>query len=383
MIKDKPITNRLHELDALRGIALFGILLVNIFIFHAPYSYYGEFYGAFDGIQGVAVETVVNFASGKFLFIFAFLFGYGIALQQQKMGSAFYPYHSKRMVTLLVFGLLHILLFWFGDILSSYALLGLLIIPIIRLPEKVMLSIGIFFLLFSPLYFFAVVGLNWPLVEMGKPAELHEFLLKFQEGSFSDIFLLRMSEFHSFLPENMVWFIPKTLGLFLMGFYFSKKNFTAHIQQNPIGYFMTCIVLLVVSITWIGIKSDFFAQFDLEATPIMRPILISMNVVVQYAHGMAYIIGFILLFQNNKRVTKIFSAPGRLALSNYILQSLICVVLFYSYGFGLYGKLQPTDLIWITITIYVLNSWLSKLYLKHYQMGPLESLWRRITKTNS
>lgn len=375
---DKPQTNRLHELDALRGIALFGILLVNVFIFHAPYSYYGEFYGAFQGTQAIAVEAVVNFASGKFLFIFAFLFGYGIALQQQKIGILFYSYHVKRMITLLIFGILHILLFWFGDILTSYALIGLLLLPIIRLPEKAILSIGIFFLLFSPLYYFGAVGFNWPLIEMGKPVELNEFILKFQEGSFNDIFLLRMSEFYTFIPENLVWFIPKTMGLFLIGFYCSKKSFTTLIQEAPKKYLFTFIALMTLSLIWIWLKLDFFAKFDLEINPLMRPVLISVNIFFQTAQGMAYIIGFILLFQNNSVALKLFSATGRLALSNYIMQSLICVVLFYSYGFGLYARFLPTDLILISIVIFIFNSWLSKLYLKHYRLGPLESLWRKM-----
>lgn len=375
---DKIPTNRVHELDALRGIALFGILLVNIFIFHAPYSYYSEFYGAFEGTQGLAVEAVINFASGKFLFIFAFLLGYGIAIQKQTNGKLFYARHIKRMLTLLVFGVIHILFFWFGDILTSYALIGLLLLPILRLPERFIFSIGVFLLLFSPVYYLGVVGFNWPLVEMGKPAELHEFIHKFQKGNFNEIFSLRMGEFYSFLPENLVWFIPKTMGLFLIGFYSGKKNFTAHIQQAPKKYLFTFITLLILSLTWIWLKLDFFAKFDLEINPWMRPFLIFINILFQTAQSITYIIGFLLLFQNNRGVLKLFVSTGRLALTNYFMQSLICVILFFGYGFGLYGKLLPTDLILISIVIFIFNSWFSKQYLRYNRYGPLEYLWRKM-----
>jgi len=374
----KSKTNRIYELDALRGIALFGILLVNIFIFHAPYSYYGEFYGAFEGTQEIVVSVVINFASGKFLFIFAFLFGYGVALQKESKGISFNPYHMKRMVVLFWFGILHIVFFWFGDILASYALLGLLLLPIIRLPDKTILLIGIFFLLFRPMFYFGIVSLDFPLIEMGKPAELSEFIFTFQEGSFSEVFLLRMREFYAFIPENLVWFIPKTFGLFLIGFYFGNKNFITHIRGNAKRYLLTFICLILLSIIWIILKPDFFAKFDLVTTPLMRPVLIAINVIFETIQGMAYIIGFILLFQKAQLVSKLFATAGRLALTNYIMQSLICVVIFYSYGLGLYGKLLPSDLVWISMAIFSFNICFSKLYLKYYRLGPLEYLWRKM-----
>lgn len=378
MNSKKLSMNRLHELDALRGIALFGILLVNIFIFHAPYSYYGEFYGNFTETQGIVVEAVVNFASGKFLFIFAFLFGYGMAIQKQLTGVAFNAYHTKRMLVLLLFGILHIILFWFGDILASYALLGLLMLLFTRLSNKFILFLGVFFLLFRPLYYLVIVGFHLPLVEMGKPAELNEFILTFQEGSFYEIFLLRMKEFYAFIPENLVWFFPKTLGLFLVGFYCRNKNFTKHIQQNRAKYLLVFVSLILLSVAWIYIKPDFFAKFDLEASPIMRPVLIAINVIFETIHGMAYVIGFIMLFQYSRVVSKLFETTGRMALTNYILQSLFCVAIFYSYGLGMFASLLPTDLLCISITIFGFNIYFSKWYLKNHHHGPLEYLWRKI-----
>jgi uncharacterized protein len=369
---------RIPELDALRGIALFGIGLVNIFVFHAPYSYYGEFYGAFTGVQATTVNIVVDFIGGKYLFIFAFLFGYGIVLQRNSRSEEiFRTYWVKRMLVLLIFGILHILFFWFGDILASYALLGLLILPLLKLSNRGVLTLGIFFILFRPLYYFGVTALGWPMVQMGKPTELNDFIAIFQRGSYSEIFILRMNEFFAFTSENLVWYIPKTMGVFLVGIYAARKSIFIRVRENSRKAVLLSVLLISVSTVWIYFKMDVFGLIDLDSTPIWRPILISANVVFETTLAMSYIIGFSLLFQNSLFFTKILAKTGRLALTNYITQSLICVLVFYGYGFGYYGKLKPTDLVLLSIAIFALNLSFSLLYLKYKSIGPLEYLWRK------
>ena len=95
---------------------------------------------------------------------------------------------------------------------------------------------------------------------------------------------------------------------------------------------------------WEFSKVDFFSNFDLEKTPIYRPLLIAINVIFESFLGIGYIIGFITLFQKSTVIASVMAKTGRMALTNYIIQSLLCVLVFYSYGFGLYGKLNPSDL---------------------------------------
>jgi len=371
---------RIHELDALRGIALFGILLVNIFVFHAPYSYYGEFYGAFEGIQKTTVDLVVEFAGGKFLFLFAFLFGYGIVLQMKSHADSFLPYFTKRMLVLFGFGTLHILLFWFGDILASYAVLGLILIPTLQLPDRVFLWLGLFFIFFRPLYYFGAVAFDWPLLGGDQQVELNEFISTFQNGSYIDIFQLRMSEFWGFMPENLVWYIPKTFGLFFIGMFAAKKDLFASIKKNPLKYTIISLLLIVASAIWIDHKMDVFTAFDLELQPIWRPLLIAINVTFETTLGFGYIFGFILIFQNVQWLTQLLAKTGRMALTNYIIQSLICVFIFYGYGFGYYGQLNPTDLVIIAIVIFAFSIIFSTFWLKNRNMGPLEHLWRKLIR---
>lgn len=377
-MKNQVGTNRIQELDALRGIALFGILLVNIFVFHAPIGYYREFYGAFEGTQATAVNAVVDFASSKFLFIFAFLFGYGIFLQQQSRPKQFNSYFSKRMIVLFLFGLAHILLFWFGDILASYALLGLLLIPLLQLSNRMILGLGLFFILFRPLYFFATVAFDWSLVEMENPAQLEQFIATFQEGTYQDIFSLRMKEFFSFLPENLIWFIPKTFGLFFLGIYAARKKLFARMRKKKGTYLVAAIVFIPSSFFWMHYRLDLFMMVDLETEPIWRPIFISGNVLFETAMGIGYIIGFSMIFQHVNWLCQLLAKAGRLALTNYISQSLICVLIFYGYGLGYYGQLRPTDLILIALLIFAFNVTFSFLYLRFKKVGPLEHLWRKL-----
>lgn len=371
--------NRIHELDALRGIALYGILLVNIFVFHAPYSYYAEFYGAFEGIQSTAVNLVVNFAAGKFLFIFALLFGYGFQLQRHSRKNEFTTYYFRKMTILLMFGIIHILFFWFGDILAFYALLGILMLLLIQLPQRALLPIGILLVLFSPLYYLGNVIWGWPMIGMIKPLEMNEFIESFQGGSYSEIFGIRMKEFTAYIPENLVWVVPKTLGLFLIGYYCAAKKFTKHLKQHASHYFIGVALVFVACVFWTIFKQDFFGRFNLEEMPFMRPVLIAINIFFESALGMSYTVGFLLFFQSFRRMSNILGTAGRMALTNYIAQSLVCVFLFYGYGFGFYGKLKPTDLLLIGTLIFLFNLFFSWLYLRYYQQGPLEYLWRRMT----
>lgn len=370
--------NRIHEVDALRGFALLGILLVNVFVFHAPLCYYGEFYGAFEGIQMLTVDLVVDFAAGKFLFLFAFLFGYGIVLQQRSRQDAFRTYFVKRMVVLLVFGILHILLFWMGDILASYALLGLLVLPLLNLSNRGIILLSALFILFRPLYYVGVVAFDWPMINLEKPAELEEFLAVFQEGTYSEIFTLRLREFWAFMPENLVWYIPKTFGLFLLGIYAARISLFTRIRKHRMAYLVSSLFLIAISIVWAAYKMDVFNQIDLAAQPLWRPALITINVVVETGLGIGYILLFGILFQHRNSITKALSQTGRLALTNYILQSLFCVLIFYGYGLGYYGKLRPSDLVWITLSIFLFNVTFSSVYLRFRTVGPLEYVWRKL-----
>ncbi len=372
--------NRIQELDALRGTALFGVLLVNIFVFHAPISYYGIFYGAFEGLQAVTVNLVVDYAAGKFLFIFAFLFGFGIILQAHSRAEAAVPYLTRRMLVLFLFGAMHILLFWFGDILASYGLLGLLVIPTIRWSKQSILALASFFIFFRPLYYLGAVAFSWPMLSLEQPAELEEFISVFSEGNYLEIFEMRMIEFVAFLPENLVWYMPKTLGVLFLGMYAARQSLFTRIREHKTSFLFAALLMIGLSAGWNFVKMDVFSQIDLKATPYWRPALMAINVLCETALSCGYILGFSILFQTLPNIARILAIVGRFALSNYILQSVICVLIFFGYGFGYYGKLRPTDLMLLSLVIFGFNLLISFVYSKYRRMGPLEQLWRRLIR---
>ena len=371
---------RIHEIDALRGFALFGILIVNILIFHAPYAHYSAFYGKFTGSEQFILESIISFASGKFLFIFAFLFGFGIVLQAKSLSHTFYSYFTRRMLVLLVIGAAHMFLLWFGDILSSYALLGLLSMLFVRQSKLVLLLSGILLLLFRPLYYLGVVLFEFPMVGMDGLPALDEFIRIYASGSYSEQFTLRLQEIHAFLPENLVWFIPKTLGAFLIGMFAARVKLTEIIAHNKLKFLLISILFVILFVVWNGVKLTIFNQFDLVETPLYRPMLISWVVLFETLLSAAYIFLLLLIFQHFQGLAKVFAKTGKLALTNYLFQTIICLFIFYSFGAQYYAKLAPSTLLLLSLGINGFNIIFSLIYLRYARMGPLETLWRALSK---
>jgi len=370
---------RLHELDALRGVSLGGILLVNVFVFHAPYAYYSDFYGAFDGQQALIVDVIAALAAGKFLLVFAFLFGYGIALQHRSRGEDFLPYFVRRMLALALIGTLHVLLLWFGDILLSYALLGLLFLPLRGRSDRELLVLAGGAIFFRPLYYVGCALFGWPEVGAKLSLPLEDFIDALQSSSYAEIFWLRMEEFFVFTPENLVWFIPKTLGAMTLGFVACRMELVQQLRARRRRFFALGLILVSSALAWAVFKMDFFALFDLERHPIVRPMLIALNVLFETAMGLGYILLLLLMFRRSGRVTRLLAGAGRMSLSNYILQSILCVTLFNAYGIGWYGTLKPSELLLVGVAVFGVNLGVSWLVLRSFERGPLEAISRRLS----
>jgi len=209
---------RLHQIDALRGFALLGILIVNIFVFHAPYPYYGPFYYQFEGTNITALETMIFLCVGKFMFIYAFLFGYSFWMQYEKHNDFqfFRKYWNQRMFILILFGISHVLLLSFGDILLPYALLGLSLPFFAKLKNRTLLF---YFLIINliPVYEFVLRGFfDFPSVFMQPSISLEAYIEINSSGNLWEIFKLRMQDYFSFKNEKLIMYIPKELSLFLI-----------------------------------------------------------------------------------------------------------------------------------------------------------------------
>ncbi|MEL7222526.1 MAG: hypothetical protein AAGJ93_14485, partial [Bacteroidota bacterium] len=255
---------RLYQIDALRGFALFGILMVNIFVFHAPYAHYGPFYYQFEGINSVVVEHVVFFFAGKFMFMYAFLFGYSFWLQFKKASDKqqFHAYWNKRMLLLAIFGILHVLLLSYGDILLPYAILGLSLPFIIRLSNtKILICFLLIYLI--PVYEFVLRGfIEFPSI-FTQPVETLERYIEINgQGSFWEIFLLRIQDYFSLRNEKLILYIPKELALFLLGILAAKAEWATKLNKQSGLVFCFCALLVIASMYFY--KSEIITFFDYQ-----------------------------------------------------------------------------------------------------------------------
>lgn len=371
---------RIHQIDALRGFALLGILIVNIFIFHAPYPYYTEFYGQFEGIDGLVVENTVFFFGGKFMFIYAFLFGYSFWIQFEKCENEadFRRYWNKRMSLLAGFGILHILLLSFGDILLPYAILGLTLPFFVKLNNSKLL-IWLVLINLIPLYEFVLRGfLDFPSIFM-QPAETLERYIEINgEGDFMEMLKLRVSDYFSIRNEKLILYLPKELSLFLLGIICARKEMATKLN-NKKAILFSVVAILVIGIMYF-FRTNIIALFDYEKLLLHRTLLGLIIHLSEFVHGLLYIVGFFMLWKIPiiQKLLFYLSYPGRLSLTNYLSQSLICIVIFS--GLGYYAQFTPYELILTAIAIYTTQLLFSKLWLKYYQFGPLEYVWRKYAK---
>ncbi|MEO1626280.1 MAG: DUF418 domain-containing protein [Bacteroidota bacterium] len=374
---------RIYQIDALRGFALFGILMVNIFVFHAPYSHYGAFYGQLEGINKWVLENMVYFFGGKFMFIYAFLFGYSFWLQYARTAEKdqFKTFWNRRMLLLAGFGILHILLLSFGDILLPYALLGLSL-PFFAKRSNTSLWILFFLISLIPVYEFILRGIfDYESVFIQPVVSLEEYIAINSQGSWWEIFKLRMQDYFSFGNEKLIIYIPKEMSLFLLGIICARWELATKLStKKGLAFVIGAGVLIGIMYFF---RPDIFLLFDYQESIWQRSLLGLLIHSTEFAHGLFYIIGFFLLWKIPAVRNLLFwlTYPGKLSLTNYLMQSLICAILFS--GFGYYGQMTAVALAGTVLAIYLGQLLFSYWWLKTHQYGPMEFIWRKYSRTKN
>ncbi len=391
----KPV-ERIVDLDILRGIALFGILVVNLYIFSNPLAILAvESDRWADGLnQGYLFFSRVFF-EGKFITLFSFLFGLGFYIFTERLKVKGLPVRRiffRRMVLLFLIGMLHAWLLWTGDILAPYAISGMIIMLFLYRKDKTIkvwmgIIAGGFLLLFSLMVAFMMWGMTIPDVaddiRQGFIESNNEFrgmLLRGYEiyaaGTFSEILAYRGEELSfgyfglMITPLGFFYIIP----IFLLGFLIGRQG----LLKNP-----ALLRTLFIPRRWKLFLSG-FALSTLYATSYVYadPIIFNHWTIIQYVSimlgapmMMLGYCGFILKWLDENKADSLlhrFAPVGRMALTNYILQSVICTLIFYSYGFGLIGQFAPVYILPLAIAIFAIQVVASEWYFKKYKMGPLE-----------
>lgn len=393
---------RLSVIDGLRGFAIFGILLVNLMFFASPiYSVAISSEVWTNPLDRAADWFIAFFAEGKFFTLFSFLFGLGLAFQMERAevkGVRVVPLYVRRLGVLLLFGLAHVILFWWGDILTYYALLGFPLLLFRNRRPRQLLGWALGLLIVPLLLNAALFGLlefakttpegaaqiNAAFAESEREYEgaYAQALETYRMGSFGEMVSQRLEDYSfSTLGVTLNGMLFVVFAMFLLGLYAGKRRLFQDVPRHlPLlrRVFVACTLLglggTVLYTTWGGSASA------------LSPSLFTLLGLVGYLVGspalsLAYASGLTLLAQHRggQRLLNPLVAVGRTALSNYFFQTLVCTTLFYSYGFGLYGQVGPAFGIVLTLVIFAAQVYLSNLWVRHFRFGPLEWLWRSLT----
>lgn len=371
---------RINSIDILRGMALFGVLIVNL-IFQFRISIFEQFvvepFASTWWIDRATERLVYYGLESKAVLVFSFLFGVGLAVQYerfQKMDSPLY-WLRRRMLVLLVFGLLHLLLIWNGDILAEYALAALLLLPLLAAPSWVLALSSL--CLFAIYIVISIIPL--PVAAYEKAWIMQHLPIAnavYATGSYGQILQLSLSEIPSLLPLHLYIF-PRTLALMLLGAYLWRSGFL----QHPAAYRSLLINLartgLVLGAS-LMIVTTTEAYDDWDAINPLRTAIQNITVVI-LAGGYAAAVIALVEFTRAGTWLNVFAPIGRMAFTNYIMQSVIFTFIFYGYGLGQFGQLGITPVFLLGVLVYGLQGVFSAWWLRYFRFGPLEWLWRTLT----
>jgi uncharacterized protein len=373
---------RIAPLDILRGFALFGILLVNSLGFNASFFDFGGFYNHLpDAFQQKFYTIFISLTADKFIFLFSFLFGYGIFMQYNRFienDLNFSGFFTRRMLVLALFGIAHIVFLWAGDILFLYAIAGFFVFFLRKSTTAVLFLLASFFYLFIGIWL--LIGLWLPLPDALSStcaSCLEEARIIYSQGNYIGCLQLRLQEYFAFRNINAFYYLPKIIGISLFGFIASKIRLHEKIVSNPQKWWL---VFVFTALTGAALYFGYEKVVDFES-PYANAVYMAGYELMNVFVASAYLL-FILLISTNKTIAKLLkplALMGRASLTNYLMQSLILGFIFYGWGLGFFGQTKVTNVVLIAICIYLFQLLLNVVWFRFFSRGPLESLWRRLS----
>lgn len=387
--KNAPVygKDRIHELDLFRGFAILGIFMVNILVMNVSFSFRAEWEAEQTGyLQQVSFFVLETFFYSKFFTMFSFLFGIGVALQMQRAkqkGIYITTFFLRRFGSLFLFGVLHIIFIWVGDILHLYGILGLLLLVFFRFPAKTLLwlAIIVFFFPFYAIIFEQVM--EWFNFDYCAPLEAlsrSEIIELKHQGSYFSGIVLRLKEYTCAMGLNYARITPIALSMMLLGGYIVKKGWFENLYERIIKiklyFFVTLVVLLIyrfLLLYW------FLPTYNIPQGTLLFTTLVT---IFQFADALiTFFLLWVIVYLWNSGIAirglTLLKYVGRTAFSNYIFQSVIGYLIMRT--FNGYEFFSTFECILLVLIIYTFQIIASKFWLKHYQFGPLEWVWRCIS----
>jgi uncharacterized protein len=365
-------SDRIDSIDALRGVALLGVLAINL-VMEFRVSIFEQFLPAGRPASPLdrAVETVLMLTVDlKAFALFSLLFGVGLAIQFEHLSAS--PRRAlllfRRLIVLLTFGLIHLCLIWNGDILTEYALAGLIVLPFLYGPRWLLaggaatfLAVYLAMLVWPPAGLFPSFG--------SIQRDVQEANQIYATGSFGEVLAFRLREIPLFVPLH-IYIFPRTLGLFLFGAFVWRSGALRKPHQVLLFSTATGCIGLGAFLVLPGSSGAVAAMgIGKLATPLGTIVL---------ALGYGALILAIANLAGGKALLGWAAPLGRMAFTNYLAQSLIFGWIFYGYGLGLFGSIGAAKALAIGLAVYIAQVFFSAWWLGRYRYGPVEWLWRTL-----
>ena len=386
---------RTQSLDVLRGVAVLGILVMNIQAYSMiPAAYMNPVaLGPLRGADWFAWLAGHVFADRKFISIFSMLFGAGIVIfakRAEARGDSPAGLHYRRMAWLLLFGLAHAYLLWYGDILTTYAVCGALLYPLWRLPPRRLLFLGLGAVaLCTAIYVLSGWSMRfWPPERIEALAraiwlpspEARERAIEVYRGGWLTQMRARIPSALSLQTSHFLMYsVWRVGGLMLIGMALHKWGVLSA-ERGPAFYRRLVLLgaLVGVPIILLGTLRDAQEGWDFHRSFFLGR---QFNEWGSLSLALAYIGAVMLACRAASAawLTRRLAAVGRMAFSNYIAQTLICTTLFYGHGFGLYGGVSRSGQLGFVAAIWALQLAYSPWWLARFRFGPIEWLWRSLT----
>jgi uncharacterized protein len=411
------LSERIASVDVMRGIAVLGILAINIYSFALPAVVLKNppLAGGFAGVDLATWIVTHMFFYHKFMPIFSMLFGGGMILLASRLeskGVSVRGIYYRRILLLFLFGLCHAYLLWIGDILYFYAFCGLFIYLFRRKSSRTLIILGvIIYLIVLPLQH----GLGWmfqfmrdtadraevTLAEGGTLDEAERGILEGwrsvrrslqptgeEIGEEIDIYRDGYAGIAAHRAQSLIWmhtmatifyFLWRIGGLMLIGMGLMKAGFFSASRSTRFYVSMLVICyLLGFSIVYAGMRKLMANGFDIVY---IYKAGAAFNVIGGPLVSLGHISAVMLICKAGllSRFTSRLAAVGRMAFSNYISQTILCTTLFYGYGFGLFARYDRFHLMGFVLAVWLVQLLVSPLWLKKFRFGPLEWLWRTLT----
>ena len=369
------LNERITTIDIIRGFSLLGILLVNMFGFSLPQPHIFLDNWFTEAIDIIWHQNLDIYIQSSFYPLFSMLFGYGLAMQYMKAQYTFIP---KRLAILFAIGMAHALFLWWGDIIATYAFCGFFLLLFLRYKSTILFVIAIILNSSFHLFYVGILSLSGLLNEVTEQQavdiqSIQDAITAYATGGYVDALIQRLSDLA--VQMNPIMWIAALftiLPYMLIGAAAAKWRLIERAKELK-GLWITFAILA----TALGLF--------IKSTPYIFTNTYLLGYLKVYVGGPILSVGYaaiIVVLCFVPAMTKWLSPiakMGRMSMTMYILQTIICTTLFYNYGFGLYGKIDVPTAVYIALGIFAIQVIIAEIWLSKFKQGPLEAAVKRLT----